>query len=89
MVRTFQRNATREWQAAVDGVMATEGVRQIANHLNGTALGIMRKHRALEDTVERARHYGAMARDALGLFRDSPLKAALLEAVDFAIDRAH
>ena len=37
----------------------------------------------------RARHYGAMARDALGLFSDTPLKAALLEAVDFAIARAH
>ena len=44
---------------------------------------------ALADTLERARHYGSMARDALGLFADSPLKAALLEAVDFAIDRAH
>ena len=31
----------------------------------------------------------AIARDALGLFPDSPLKAALLEAVEFAIDRAH
>ena len=30
-----------------------------------------------------------MARDALGLFPDSQLKAAMLEAVDFAIDRAH
>ena len=30
-----------------------------------------------------------MARDALGLFPDVPLKAALLEAVDFAIARAH
>lgn len=29
------------------------------------------------------------ARDALGLFPGTPLKAALLEAVDFAIDRAH
>jgi octaprenyl-diphosphate synthase len=53
------------------------------------ALAIMRRHRAIDDTIERARHYGAMARDALGLFRDSPLKSALLEAVDFAIDRAH
>jgi octaprenyl-diphosphate synthase len=47
------------------------------------------RHNAVSDTLERARHYGAMARDALGLFRDSALKAALLEAVDFAIDRAH
>src|SRR5437588_670892 len=28
-----------------------------------TALGLMAKHRALEDTVKRARHYGAIAKD--------------------------
>jgi octaprenyl-diphosphate synthase len=50
---------------------------------------LIERHHALADTLERARHYGAMARDALGLFGDAPLKAALLEAVDFAIDRAH
>jgi octaprenyl-diphosphate synthase len=54
-----------------------------------TAISIMRKHRALEDTIERARHYGAMARDALALFPESPMKRALLETVDFCIDRAH
>ncbi|MDP1911007.1 MAG: polyprenyl synthetase family protein, partial [Hyphomicrobium sp.] len=31
------------------------------------AIATMHAHRALEDTVERARHYGAMARDALEL----------------------
>ena len=35
---------------------------------SGKALALMTKHRALEDTVERARHYGAMARDAMGHF---------------------
>jgi octaprenyl-diphosphate synthase len=53
------------------------------------AQSLIERHNALTDTLERARHYGAMARDALGLFGDSPLKSALLEAVDFAIDRAH
>jgi octaprenyl-diphosphate synthase len=53
------------------------------------ALTLIERHGALADTLERARHYGAMARDALGLFPGTPLKAALLEAVDFAIDRAH
>jgi octaprenyl-diphosphate synthase len=53
------------------------------------ALAIMRRHRALEDTIERARHYGAMARDALALFPGSPMKQALLETVDFCIARAH
>jgi octaprenyl-diphosphate synthase len=53
------------------------------------ALRIMRRHRALEDTVERARHYGAMARDALALFPNGAHKQALLDAVDFCIARAH
>jgi len=54
-----------------------------------TALTILRGHRALEDTLERARHYGAMARDALGLFPKGPMKQALLQVVDFCIARAH
>jgi octaprenyl-diphosphate synthase len=53
------------------------------------AIAIMRRHRAIEDTIERARHYGAMARDALALFRDGPMKAAMLEAVEFCIARSH
>lgn len=53
------------------------------------AIAILRRHRALEDTIERARHYGAMARDALELFPDGNMKSALIEAVDFCIDRAH
>ena len=53
------------------------------------ALQIMRRHKALDDTIERARHYGAMARDALALFPRSAMKQALLDAVDFCIERAH
>jgi len=53
------------------------------------ATELIERHGALADTLERARHYGAMARDALGLFADSPLKSAMLEAVDFAIVRAN
>ena len=53
------------------------------------AIGLMRRHKAIEATLERARHYGSMARDALGLFRDSPPKKALLDAVTFCIARAH
>jgi octaprenyl-diphosphate synthase len=51
------------------------------------AIGLMRSHDAIADTVERARHFGAVARDALAPFPDSPHKAALLEAVDFCIAR--
>ena len=50
---------------------------------------LMEKHGALRDTLERARHYGAIARDALGLFPDCAAKRALVDVVDFCIDRAH
>ncbi|GAB6845630.1 octaprenyl-diphosphate synthase [Methylorubrum rhodinum] len=53
------------------------------------ALAILRRHRALEDTMERARHYGDAARSALDVFSGGPVKAALLQAVDFCIARAH
>ena len=51
------------------------------------AIQLMRTHRALEDTVGRARHFGTVARDALAPFPESPHRAALLEAVDFCISR--
>ena len=53
------------------------------------AISLMTKHRALEDTIGRAQHYGAMAIDALALFPPSPMKTALEEAVAFCIARAH
>ncbi len=53
------------------------------------AIALMTRHRALEDTIGRAQHYGAMAIDALALFPASPMKAALEEAVAFCIARAH
>jgi len=53
------------------------------------AIGLMRLHGAIDDTVERARHFGAVARDALAPFPDSAYKSALLEAVDFCIGRAY
>jgi octaprenyl-diphosphate synthase len=54
----------------------------------GEAIALMEKHGALRDTVARARHYGAMARDALGIFPDSTVKRSLIELVDFCIQRA-
>jgi octaprenyl-diphosphate synthase len=53
------------------------------------AISLMTKHRAIEDTIKRARHYGAIAKDALALFPDSPMKAALIETVEFCIARSH
>ena len=52
------------------------------------AISLMEKHGALRDTIERARHYGSIARDALGIFSDSETKSAMSEAIDFSIERA-
>ncbi len=52
------------------------------------AQGLMVRHGALNDTIKRARHYGDRARDALAIFPESPMKSAMLEIVEFCIDRA-
>ncbi len=52
------------------------------------ALGLMEKHQSLADTIKRARHYGAIARDALGIFPESAAKTALVDVIDFCIERA-
>ncbi len=53
------------------------------------AIALMEKHGSLRDTVERARHYGAVARDALGIFPDGPAKSAFLDIIDFCIERVY
>ena len=54
-----------------------------------TAITLIAKHHAIDDTIGRARHYGAIATDALALVPPSDIKAALEEAVAFCIARAH
>ncbi|WP_425406116.1 polyprenyl synthetase family protein [Hwanghaeella sp.] len=54
-----------------------------------TAIGLMTKHRSLNDTVERARHYASIAKDSLGIFPDGDMKSAMLEVVDFCVERAY
>lgn len=51
------------------------------------AIALMTAHGALEDTVARARHYGAMARDALEIFPKSDCRTALTDVVDFCVNR--
>ncbi len=53
-----------------------------------TAVALMAKHHAIDDTVGRARHYGAIATDALALVPRSQMKTALEETVAFCIGRA-
>jgi octaprenyl-diphosphate synthase len=85
VVLSFRRGSESErtfWRRTLEDGDATDGDLEIA-------ISLMTKHRALEDTVRRARHYGAIAKDALALFPDSAMKQALAEAVEFCIGRMH
>ncbi len=53
------------------------------------ALNLITKHNSLDDSFDRARHYGSVAKDALGLFKDGPEKHALQDVVNFCINRSH
>ncbi len=53
------------------------------------AIALMRRHSAIEETIERARIYGREAQKALDIFPMSEAKAAMLDAVDFSVSRAY
>lgn len=53
------------------------------------AVQLMNRHGALADTIERARHYGDMARDALAIFPPSAEKKCLSGIVDFCVNRTY
>jgi octaprenyl-diphosphate synthase len=65
----------------------------IGNRVSETDLAyatlLLRQHGAIDDTIDRARHYGQRAIDAIAHFSNSEAKAALTEAVEFAISRAY
>lgn len=53
------------------------------------AIGLMRKHKAIDATFERARSYGSIARDALAIFPQSAEKDALADVIGFCVNRSH
>jgi octaprenyl-diphosphate synthase len=53
------------------------------------AMALMRRHGALDDAMAEAKSFGEAARADLAVFPDGPIKAALLEAVDFCLDRLY
>jgi len=75
--------ADREfWRSAIRGDRVSDA--DLAQ-----AIELMNSTDALSDTIQRARHYGRRAIDALGNFPASKAKSALTEAVEFAIARAY
>ncbi|HEX2718130.1 MAG TPA: polyprenyl synthetase family protein, partial [Gemmatimonadaceae bacterium] len=70
------------WQAAMEGSrVSDQDLRHAQSLLTSTG--------ALDDTLARARTYGQRAIDALGPFPSGKAKAALVEAVEFAVARAY
>jgi octaprenyl-diphosphate synthase len=70
------------WREAIAGRRASD--EDLAH-----AIRLIERHGAIADTLERARHYGQRAIDALGPFPAGRAKSALIEAVGFAIARAY
>ncbi|MBF6602874.1 MAG: polyprenyl synthetase family protein [Sphingorhabdus sp.] len=70
------------WKNAIIGHKVTEDDLSFATDL-------LVKTGAMEDTISRARHYGQRAIDALGIFPSGKARAAMTEAVEFAISRAY
>ncbi len=85
VILAYQRASGAErsfWQDAVSGRAAGEA--ELAR-----AVDLLRSSKAVDDTLARARHYGARAIDSLAGFPAGPARAALTETVEFAIQRAY
>ncbi len=85
VVLSFRRGTTGErefWNRTLGQGDVREGDLE-------TAIALVARHHAIEDTVGRARHYGAIAVDALALVPQSEIKNALIDAVGFCIGRAY
>lgn len=85
VILAYERGNEEEkafWRAAMAG-------HKIADEDLAYATALMTKAGSLADTLARARHYGQLAIDALAPFGDGPAKAAMAEAVEFAIARAY
>lgn len=55
----------------------------------GKAIALLQKHGVLDETAARARDYAARAKQALAVFPEGEIRAAMMEAVDFAVDRVY
>ena len=68
------------WRGAIEAGEASNGSLE-------KALGLMTRYGAISDTINRARHFGAIAADALAPLPASAEKDALLDVIEFCISR--
>jgi octaprenyl-diphosphate synthase len=85
VILSYRRGSERErqfWKRTI-----SEG--EVRDGDLAAAIALIHKYKAIEATLERARSYGSMAREALTNFRDSAPKQAMLDVVAFCIARAN
>lgn len=85
VVLAFRRGKPEErefWQRTLQAGDQKEGDLEFA-------LELMKRHSTLDDTVSRARHYAAMAKDALAIFPDSDYRTSLISLADFCVSRSY
>jgi octaprenyl-diphosphate synthase len=85
VVLSFRRGNDQErdfWRRAlVEGDSSEENLAR--------AVALMKRHKVIEATLERARSYGGIARDAMAIFPDSGPRTALTDVVGFCVSRTH
>jgi octaprenyl-diphosphate synthase len=85
VILAYRRGSPDErafWRTAIEEGDASEANLE-------TAMGLISKYGGLTDTIARAHHYGMIARDALAPLPESATKSALLEVIDFCIERVN
>ena len=50
-------------------------------------VGIMEKYNIKFDCLAKAKHFSIMAKDSLGIFKESAAKEKIIKLVDFLINR--
>ncbi len=83
VILSFRRGTPDErafWKSAIENTESDDAALEKAR-------GLMVKYGAINDTIARARHFGAIARDALAPLPESDRKHALIDVIDFCISR--
>jgi octaprenyl-diphosphate synthase len=83
VILAYRRGTAEErafWTAAIEDNVTDAAALE-------RAIGLMKRHGAISDTIARARHFGDIARDALAPMKSTPQKTALIDVIDFCISR--
>jgi octaprenyl-diphosphate synthase len=85
VILAYRRGTQEErafWRDAIEGGNSSDANLE-------KALGLITKYGTLNDTIARAVHYGTIARDALAPLPDTAWKSAMMEVIDFCIERVN